>query len=128
MSVIGRHYGSVVRPDPPDYAKCRFASHNIDGDPIVGVFVTYWDTGDYGLRPEYDVVIEWSKGYAWGGDYNPNTGLWCAGEYGLSANRVWSKATRGGFLPLPGFEFRPDVKGPGRKAADSRQRTMGDFA
>ena len=128
MNLIGRHYGSVVRPDPPDYARCPFATHNIDGDPILGVFVTYYDTGDYGLRPEYDVVVEWVKGYAWGSDYNPNTGLWQAGEYGLSARRVESKASRGGFFPLHGYEFRPQSKDPGTKATDDRQRVMEEFA
>ena len=128
MSAIGRHYGTVVRPDPPDYARCPFADHNIDGEPIVGVFVTYYDTGDYGLRPEYDVVTEWGRAYAWGGDYNPNTGLWCAGEYGLSARRVESKASRGGFFPLHGFEFRPGVKSLETEVTDGRQRTVEDFS
>ena len=114
MSAIGRHYGSVVRPDPPDYARCPFASHNKGGVPIVGVFVTQYDTGDYGPRPQYDVVIGWIKGYAWGSDYNPNTGLWQAGDYGLSARRVESRASKGGFVPLPGFRFRPEVGDPGK--------------
>ena len=102
---VGRHYGSVVRPDPADYDMCPFAGVTKSDDPIVGVFVGWYDTGDYGIRPCYDAVIRWNNGFAYGSDYNPNTGLWQAGEYGLTEKQVEGMARRNRAEPLPGHRF-----------------------
>ena len=102
---IGRHYGSVVRPDPADYDRCPFAGVNKSGDSILGVFVGWYDTGDYGIRPCYDVVIGWKNSFVYGCDYNPNTGLWQAGEYGLRASQIEARARRERTEPLPGHRF-----------------------
>ena len=70
---VGRHYGSVVRPDPADYDRCPYAGVTKGDDPLVGIFVGWYDTGDYGIRPCYDAVIRWNNGFAYGSDYNPHT-------------------------------------------------------
>lgn len=102
---VGRHYGSVVRPDPADYDRCPFSDVTKGDDPVVGVFVGWYDTGDYGIRPCYDAVIRWYNGFAYGSDYNPNTGLWQAGEYGLTEKQVESMARRNRAEPLPSHRF-----------------------
>lgn len=125
---VGRHYGSVVRPDPADYDRCTFASITKGDDPIVGVFVGWYDTGDYGIRPCYDAVIRWNNGFAYGSDYNPNTGLWQAGEYGLTEKQVESMARRNRAEPLPGHRFsdRPAVT-VARRIDGHAQTTMEAF-
>ena len=125
---VGRHYGSVVRPDPADYDMCPFAGVTKGDDPIVGVFVGWYDTGDYGIRPCYDAVIRWNNGFAYGNDYNPNNGLWQAGEYGLTEKQVESMARRNRAEPLPGHRFsdRPAVT-VARRIDGHAQTTMEAF-
>ena len=102
--VIGTSYCGVIRPDPGEYPMCRYSRMNRSGDLIVGVYQDVEMTED-GPRPVYNVVVNQddSGRYDWGQDYDPNTGLWHAGSYGLTSKQVQNKAR--GLTPLRGFVF-----------------------
>lgn len=95
---------SATYHDSGEYPMCRYARMNRSGDLIVGVYQDVELTDD-GSRTVFDVVVNQddSGTYDWGHDYDPDTGLWKTGCYGLTIQQIALKAR--GLTPLRGFVF-----------------------